>query len=154
MTTTTLFKISLIVKGVDALLEVFGGTLLLLPVTVDKTIAYLSQHELYAEPHHHLTAHLEHAAMLALQRATLLGAIYLIVHGLAKIVLIVAVFQGKKWGYRGLAAVLSIFAILELGRGITAHSGMALFLALFDGLVVYLIHRDYKQHFPHPETNT
>src|SRR5579862_4623457 len=105
-----LFRLGIILKGIDALLEIAGGILLLIPVEVDRTIAFLGQHELYIAPRHPMDAHLAHSAEIALSQATLAGAIYLIVHGIVKTVLIAAIFREKKWGYQGLFLILSIFA--------------------------------------------
>jgi len=145
--TAFLFRWSLILKGLDALLEIVGGVLLLMPVTVNRTIQFLLDHELVAQARHHTTAHLEHAAALALLHATTLGAFYLIVHGAAKVALIVAIFREKKWGYIGLFAVLSLFGVLELGRGIVTGHLFDYAFAAFDLFIVYLIAKEYRIHF-------
>ncbi len=147
-TVDILFRASLILKGLDALLEALGGILLLMPFELDRTISFLLQHELYAEVRHPTTAHIEHAAAVALQNATLVGAIYLIIHGLAKVILIAAVFKEKKWGFVGLVGVLSVFALVELFRFATTHSVLVLALALFDAFIVYLIAKEYRIRYP------
>jgi uncharacterized membrane protein len=145
--TDFLFRLGLIIKGIDAILEVIGGVLLLSPLRVDRMIEFLLQHELYNSVRHPTTAHLQHAAAEALAKATLAGAIYLIVHGSAKTILILAVFKDKKWGYIGLVAVLSVFTVIEVVKGVMDHSALAGALAAFDLFIVYLIGKEYKTHF-------
>ena len=145
--TDFLFRLGLIIKGIDAILEVIGGILLLSPLRVDRMIEFFLQHELYNSVRHPTTAHLQHAAAEALAKATLAGAIYLIVHGGAKAVLILAVFKDKKWGYLGLMGVLSVFTVIEVVKGILDHSALAGALAVFDVFIVYLIAKEYRMHF-------
>ena len=84
------FKIGLVLKGLDGILEVIGGILLLFltPAAIQRIVRALTAHELSEDPHDliaryllHTTAHLHHGT-------TLFGAIYLLSHGVAKIVLV------------------------------------------------------------------
>ncbi|HTQ08829.1 MAG TPA: DUF2127 domain-containing protein [Fimbriimonadaceae bacterium] len=145
--TDIIFRISLIIKGLDAILESLAGILLLMPFQVSRLISFLLQHELAMEAKHHTAAHFEHAAAVALQHATTMGAIYLIFHGVAKVVLIAAVFKEQRWGYLGLFAVLSLFALLELSRGVMTGQFLDYAFAGFDLFIVYLIAKEYKMHF-------
>src|SRR5215475_7900833 len=92
------FKIGLVLKGLDGVLEVIGGILLLFlsPQTIQHLVRVLTAHELSEDPHDliaryllHTTAHLSHGT-------TLFGAIYLLSHGIAKIVLVALVLRDKR----------------------------------------------------------
>jgi uncharacterized membrane protein len=58
------FLVGIVLKGLDGVLEIVGGTLLLLvsPLTIDRISSTLTQHELSEDPHDFLANHLLHAA--------------------------------------------------------------------------------------------
>jgi uncharacterized membrane protein len=144
--TDFLFRVGLIVKGVDAVFEMIGGVLLSMPVKLARYLLVLSEHELYKN-HKALSGNLGHLAASVQRHPSLPEAAYLLVHGGAKVILIVAIFRGKKWGYTGLIGVLSFFTIIELGRAITAHEIVTGCLGLFDLGVVLLIAKEYLLRF-------
>jgi uncharacterized membrane protein len=54
------FEVGIILKGLDGVLEVLGGLLLLVvsPATIDRLVTGLTQHELSEDPHDFLATHL------------------------------------------------------------------------------------------------
>jgi len=125
------FKIGLVLKGLDGVLEVVGGILLLFltPQAIQHIVRALTAHELSEDPHDmiaryllHTTAHLHHGT-------TLFGAIYLLIHGVAKIVLVALVLRGKLWAYP--------ITAVHFSAGLTA-------LTVFDALLVWLTWREYR----------
>ncbi|HLK56281.1 MAG TPA: DUF2127 domain-containing protein [Chthonomonadaceae bacterium] len=144
--TDLIFRISIIVKGVDAVFEVVGGLLLTQPVKIARYLAVLAQHELYRH-HQVLSGRLDHLAETISVHASLPEAAYLCVHGLAKVILIVAIFLNKRWGYVGLIGVLSLFTLVELTRSIMAREIVTGLLGLFDLVVVILIAKEYQARF-------
>lgn len=140
-----LFRVSLAIKGLDAIAEFAGGLFLLMPSHVSRVALELAGRESARHPHAAIGRILESLGTSVLT-VTLGGAIYLMVHGLAKVVLIAAALKGKSWGYVGLIAVLSVFAVFELYRFLTRQAYGLLALAIFDGFVVYLIAKEYRTH--------
>jgi uncharacterized membrane protein len=141
------FKIGLVLKGLDGVLEVIGGILLLFlsPQAIQHFVRVLTAHELSEDPHDliarsllHTTAHLSHGT-------TLFGAIYLLSHGIAKIVLVALVLKDKLWAYPWLIGLLLAFIAYQLYQ-ITAvrfSIGLAL-LTVFDAVLVWLTWREYR----------
>jgi hypothetical protein len=86
------FEVGIILKGLDGLFEVIGGLLLLVvsPATIDRLITSLTQHELSEDPHDVLATHLLRTAHGLTGSAVLFGAIYLLAHGLVKVILVTA----------------------------------------------------------------
>ena len=144
--TDILFRIGLLVKGVDAVFEVVGGILLTMPTKLARYLLVLSQHELYRH-HQVLSGRLDRLADTVQAHPHLGAAVYLIAHGAAKIILIAAIVRGKRWGYTGLMGVLSLFTLLEAGRAIADHEVLTGLLALFDAVVVVLTYKEYKARF-------
>jgi uncharacterized membrane protein len=141
------FKIGLVLKGLDGVLEVIGGILLLFlsPNAIEHLVRMLTAHELSEDPHDavaryllHTTAHLGHGT-------TLFGAIYLLSHGLAKIVLVALVLRGKLWAYPWLIVLLLAFIAYQLYQIIFVHFSPGLTaLTIFDAFLVWLTWREYR----------
>ena len=149
-TTDLLFRIGLLVKGVDAVFEVIGGILITTPTKLARYILVLSQHELYRH-HQVLSGRLDRLAETVAVHAHLGAAVYLIAHGAAKVILIAAIVRGQRWGYAGLMGVLSIFTLIEVTRAVAAQEVVTGALGLFDALVVVVIYKEYKQRFLNKE---
>jgi uncharacterized membrane protein len=141
------FKITLVLKGLDGALEVVGGILLLFisPSAMEHLVRALTAHELSEDPHDlvaryllHTTAHLNHGT-------TLFGAIYLLSHGVAKVVLVALVLRDKLWAYPWLIALLLAFIAYQLYQ-ITAvrFSAGLTGLTVFDAILVWLTWREYR----------
>jgi uncharacterized membrane protein len=143
----TTFKIGLVLKGLDGILEVVGGILLLFlsPNAIEHLVRMLTAHELSEDPHDliaryllHTTAHLSHGT-------TLFGAIYLLSHGIAKIVLVALVLRDKLWAYPWLIALLLAFIAYQLYRITAVHFSIGLtLLTIFDAFLVWLTWREYR----------
>ncbi len=140
--TTILFDIGLILKGIDSLFEVAGGIILLSPLRVSGYLEILSQHS----KHDFISRTLEKLAT-GVHAATIATALYLIVHGLAKAILIVAALKRKTWGYIGLIGVLSFFAIAEMARYFETQKVALLIFSLFDAALVVLIAHEYQARY-------
>jgi len=141
-----IFRLGLIIKGIDSLFEVIGGILLTMPTKLSRYLLVISQHEAFRH-HEALAGRLDHLAGMATMHPSMVEAVYLIVHGATKVVLIVAIARGFRWGYIGLMAVLSLFACIELVRAGTAREVVTGVLGLFDLAVVFVIYREYRSRF-------
>jgi uncharacterized membrane protein len=143
----TTFKVGLVLKGLDGILEVAGGILLLFlsPQAIQHLARVLTAHELSEDPHDliaryllHTTAHLSHGT-------TLFGAIYLLSHGIAKIVLVALVLKDKLWAYPWLIGLLLAFIAYQLYRITLVHFSIGLtLLTVFDAFLVWLTWREYR----------
>src|SRR5690348_7675523 len=87
------FRVSVVLKGLDGVLETIGGLILLFvsPATLQSLVRTLTQQELSEDPRDFIARHLVRSAGHLTQGVTLFAAIYLLAHGLAKVVLVVAV---------------------------------------------------------------
>src|SRR5262249_35804874 len=91
------FKVSVCIKGIDGALEVIGGAVLLFvrPTTLDHIARSLTQHELARDPHDFVARHIVHSAGQLTHGSTLFAAVYLLSHGIAKVVLVVALLRDQ-----------------------------------------------------------
>ena len=97
------FEVGITLKGLDGVLEVVGGVLLLVvsPVTINQLVGSLTQHELSQDPHDFIATHLLNAASGLTGSSARFGAIYLLLHGVVKIVLVAALLRDQLWPIRG-----------------------------------------------------
>lgn len=139
------FTIAIILKGLDGILEVLGGLLLLVitPATIDRLVVAITQHELSEDPHDFLATHLLHSAGAITGSSLRFGAVYLLLHGAVKVVLVAALLRDKLWAYPWMIAFLIIFIVYQVYRMTFAFSIGLLGLTIFDALVVWLTYREY-----------
>jgi uncharacterized membrane protein len=143
----TTFKIGLVLKGLDGILEVAGGILLLFlsPQAIQQLVRVLTAHELSEDPHDLIARYLVHTTAHISHGTTIFGAVYLLSHGVAKIVLVVLVLRDKLWAYPWLIGLLLAFIAYQLYRITAVHfsAGLAL-LTVFDAFLVWLTWREYR----------
>jgi len=139
------FAVGIILKGLDGVLEVVGGLLLLVvkPTTIDQLSRFLTQHELSEDPHDFLATHLLHAAGSLTGSSLRFGAAYLLLHGFVKVVLVAALLRDKIWAYPWMIAFLVVFIVYQAYRMTFAFSIGLLGLTVFDVVVVWLTYREY-----------
>jgi len=139
------FLVGIVLKGLDGVLEVVGGLLLLLvtPATIDRVTRALTQHELSEDPHDFIANHLLHAAGSLTGGSVRFGAAYLLTHGLVKIVLVGALLRDKLWAYPWMIAFLKAFIAYQVYRMTFAPSIGLAGLTVFDAVVAWLTYREY-----------
>jgi uncharacterized membrane protein len=112
------FEVGIILKGLDGVLEVLGGLLLLVlsPATIDQVVTSLTQHELSEDPNDFLATHLLKTAHGLTGAAVLFGAVYLLAHGMVKVILVAALLNNQLWAYPWTIAFLGVFIVYQLYR--------------------------------------
>jgi|ERR1051326_4840322 uncharacterized membrane protein len=140
------FRISVALKGLDGLLEVLGGVLLLFvsPAAINHVVRALTAHELAQDPSDFFARHLLSATNQLSPHTTLYGAVYLLVHGAAKVVLVVLVLRDKLWAYPWMIALLLAFIVYQCYQLTTRLSIALILLTLFDAFVTGLTWREYR----------
>jgi uncharacterized membrane protein len=146
------FKIGLVLKGLDGILEVAGGVLLLFlsPDAIEHIVRGLTAEELSEDPHDLIANYLLHTTSHLSSGITLFGAIYLLSHGIAKIVLVALVLRDKLWAYPWLIALLLAFIAYQIYRLAWVHVSVGLTaLTVFDAALVWLTWREYGSKRAH-----
>lgn len=141
------FEVGISLKGLDGVLEVLGGLLLLLvsPATLNRITTTLTQHELSEDPHDLIATHLLRTAHGLTGSGVRFGAIYLLSHGLVKIVLVVALFRRELWAYPWTIAFLLAFIVYQAYRLTFKPSFGLAALTAFDIFIVWLTYREYRR---------
>ena len=139
------FEIALILKGLDGVLETIGGLLLLfVPAeTLNTWLVTVTQHELSEDPHDFVFSHLLSSGQHILATSLTFAGLYLLTHGLVKVVLVVAVLRDKLWAYPWMMGFLALFIVYQCYLlAIRFSIGLTL-LTIFDVFVLWLTYHEY-----------
>jgi len=143
------FHVSLFLKGFDGTLEVLGGVLLLLvkPDTINRWAKALTEDELSRDPHDFIANHILRSAHELTGASLLFGSLYLLSHGIVKLVLVVEVLRDRLWAYNALIAVTALFIVYQLYRifFVKPTWGM-IYLTVLDVILIYLTRKEYRRH--------
>lgn len=138
------FVVSLILKGLNAFLEIIGGILLFFTGTVTTLLSLLINGELVEDPHDFIASHLQNLLPYFSGHSQLFFAFYLLIHGVIKIFLVVNLLRNKIWAYPTTIVVLGLFILYQLYRLSHGYSWFLVLLTVFDMLIIYLTWHEYK----------
>jgi uncharacterized membrane protein len=144
--TDIVFRVGLVLKAVDSAFEVLGGVLLAVPARLVRILLVISQHEAFRH-HQALAGRLDNLAQVIGTHTSIVQAIYLMLHGAVKLVCILAIFRGKRWGYTWLVFFITIFAGIELFQAIRAGEVLTGVFGAFDLVLAVLIYKEFRAHF-------
>lgn len=150
------FEDTVLLKGLDGLLEIIGGIILLIikPESVNRLASFLTQHELSQDPKDFIANHLLHSAQHFTQGGRWFAALYLLSHGVIKIVLVAGLLKKQLWAYPGSIAFLLIFMVYQIYRITLTHSISLTLLTIFDAFVLWLVWREYQRLIHHQDFKT
>ena len=141
------FRFSITLKGLHALLEMILGIAILKvnPQAINRFVLTLLHPELSEDPGDFVATHLLRASQQFAAGGKHFASLYLLSHGLVKIVLVVALFRNKLWAYPTMIVTLSAFILYQGYRFVLTHSIVMIFLTLFDIAVIVLTWLEYRK---------
>lgn len=142
------FDVSIILKGINGVLELLGGVALFF-VTVDQIrhlLSWVSAHAIVFRPHSAMAQWIEHLADRLDVDATVFAAWYLILHGVIKVVLVWALLREKLWAYPWMLITLGLFIVYQCYELMVHFSWGMLALTVFDVFIVVLTVREWQLH--------
>jgi uncharacterized membrane protein len=142
-----LFRIGIILKGIDGVLEIIGAFLILVisPQTLDKIVYFLTQHELSEDAKDIIANYLIHAAKNFSVSSQLFGFIYLLSHGIIKLILIVSLWKQRLWSYPVAMIFFALFGMYQMYKYYLEHSFGWVALTVLDIFVIVLTWIEYRQ---------
>jgi uncharacterized membrane protein len=143
------FRVGLLLKGLDGLLECIGGIFLLLikPEQINSWAKYLTEGELSRDPHDFIANHILRTAHDLTGASLVFGALYLLSHGVVKLVLVIEVLRNHLWAYLALIIVTALFIVYQLYRlAVDGFSWGMFLLTIFDFIIIYLTQKEYRRH--------
>lgn len=140
------FRISIILKGLDALAEVIGGVFLFFVSSSDiqHLVNWVTQKELSEDPHDYIATLLTHGAH-HIGSGTTFAAIYLLSHGIIKLFVIINVLRNKYWAYPLLIIVILGFIVYQGIDIVQKHSISMILLTIFDIFIVVLTWLEWQK---------
>jgi len=141
------FRLGILFKAADGLLETFGGFVLLAVSnqTMLSVVYWLVAPELKEDPTDWLANHLLEWTIQLSINAKVFAIVYLLVHGIVKIVIVAAIWLGQLWAYWFAGVVFTLFVIYQMARFAVTHSSMMLLLTAVDLVVIVLLPPEYKR---------
>lgn len=141
------FEISLLIKGIDGILETGGGILFLFisPERLNSLVQFLTQREISEDPNDlvsNLLINMSQGFSVSLQTFV---AIYLMTHGMSKVLLVYLLQMKKIWAYPLSIGFLMLFIGYQIHRYLYSHSILMIFLTLFDLVMIWLVLVEYKR---------
>lgn len=149
----TIFRLSVILKGLHALIEIAGGLAFYFVSTqaMLNLVNTWTQAELVEDPDDLVATHVL-AAVQGLTGSTQnFYAWYLVSHGLIKVILVVGLLRGKLIAYPASLIALAGFIAYQLYRYSFTHSIGLLILTMFDLAVMILVWHEWRllrRHMP------
>lgn len=138
---------SLVLKGIDALAETLGGLALYFVGTeaITALVRTLTLHELTQDPHD-LVANtlLNMAAGLSVDTKQFY-ALYLLGHGVIKLVMVGGLLAEKRWAYPLALIGMTAFIVYQLYRYTYTHSLGLIALTVFDLVIIALVWHEWRR---------
>lgn len=140
-----LFELAILIKGVDGVLELTGGILLVSmnQSTMDAVVIFLTQHEFSFDHHDIFMTHAIQIFRQFTSGSRMFGTFFLIGHGFIKIWLMFAVWQNKLWAYPIAIGFFLLFISYQSYRLTHSHSWTLAFFTILDMIIVVLVWREY-----------
>lgn len=142
------FEVAIFAKFLNGVVELIGGTFLLTirPETVRRIIDAATSHELQEDPTDLIANYLVHAARNFSFHTQIFGSVFLLSHGVIKILLVVCLWKRKLWAYPTAIVVFGLFCIYQLYRYSIVHAPELIVLTVVDLAIIILTWFEYGQH--------
>ena len=141
-----LFDISIGLKGIDGLLEIIGGLILLVlsPAQMGWLASLLTQKELSEDPRDLFANFFLTTASNVSPHGKFVSVVFLLSHGLVKIFLVWELFRGRLWAYPLTIVILLFFIASQTLEIVHNHSLFLTSLTVLDAFIVVLAWQEYK----------
>ncbi len=139
------FEFSIILKGIDGLLELLAAILLIFvkPEQIQGFIAVITQKELLEDPDDMVANFLVHSTAGIHSSTITFAIVYLLVHAGIKLVAVIGILRKKLWAYPFSLITLGILVIYQIYSIFERFSIGMLLLTIFDLFILWMIWREY-----------
>jgi uncharacterized membrane protein len=141
-----LFLAGVALKGLDGLLEVAGGALLAVFGSrgLNTAVRFLTQHELSEDPRDAVAGWLVHQTQAMGVDTVHFATLYLLVHGVVKIVLAGALLRERLGVFPVAMSFLGLFILYQGYRLTVLPSWGLAYLTVLDLVILVLVWREYE----------
>lgn len=144
------FDLALLLKVVNGGLEILAAFLVLIvpPSLVLKIIQFATSGEIAQDPDDPVATAIRSAAHAFTVHTHYLLALYLVLHGAIKVMLVIGIFAGKRIAYPLFMIALVVFGAYEAYRGFVRQEVLLQVLAIFDFALLMLTAYEYRRRYP------
>ena len=141
------FEISIFFKGLDGVLEIFGGLLLFLvrPDTISRIVMAVTQHELSEDRDDIIASYLVRLTQDFSANSQVFAGVYLLSHGAIKVFLVASLLRGRLLAYPTAIVFFALFIIYQMYRYYLHPSIGMIALSILDLIVIVLTWLEYRQ---------
>ncbi|NNC12636.1 DUF2127 domain-containing protein [Planctomonas sp. JC2975] len=142
------FLIGVALKAVDGLFEVVFGILLLVlgPAQLMHLAQLLTAEELQEDPDDFVAHLLLRAASTLTPSGARIAAAYLLLHGVVKLVIVVAVIRGSAKVYPWVLVALGVFLVWQVAELVLHPTVGIVVLTVLDAAIIALTWREWREH--------
>ena len=140
------FDVSITLKGIVGIAELVGGFALFFvnPDMIRQWLGWLTAHLLVGHDHSPIAIWFDHLADNLGADATSFAAIYLILHGAVKVVLVWALLKQQLWAYPWMIVALVLFIVYQAYELLVHFTWAMVALTVFDLFIVALTLREWQ----------
>jgi uncharacterized membrane protein len=140
------FRFGIAFKGLDGVLETIGSIVLAVfgKASLTAVAAFLTSHELSEDPHDVVANYIMNTTHHISAGTTIFASVYLLVHGLIKIGLFIALWRNKLWAYVTAIWFLLVFLAYQMYRFSLTNSTGLLLLSVLDMVIILLVWHEYR----------
>ena len=141
-----LFLVSILLKGLFALLECAAGIAIYLtpPDFLGQLIHFMFHNRLVADPRDPLATFLLHQLSDYDVTRHAFVSIYLMLHGLVKIGVVAGLWSEKLWAFPVGISALAIFIVYQMNRFFYTHAPLLVVISIFDAFIILLAWREWQ----------
>jgi uncharacterized membrane protein len=140
------FRVGILVKGLDGIVETACGIILLSTPTIElrNALSFLTRQYLSEDAYDVLAKALIHLAEQLSVSTQHFASVYLLVHGMVKVGLVGGLLRGLHWAYPAALLIMTGFILYQLHRLINTQSAALLLLTIVDSVIVFFIWREWR----------
>ena len=147
------FQFSIYVKAIFGLIESITGLILLIAGSrsMTRAVQWVFGNELLEDPHDAMGNFFMNLANNLSLRMHMFVALYMIVHGIAHIMIVLALLYRKRWAYGIAGIMLSLFVLYQIYQIIhqiihaNTFSILLTILTIIDVIIISLLRIEYKR---------
>jgi uncharacterized membrane protein len=142
-----IFLIGVLFKGIDGLVELIGGVVLLFvtPAGLKGAADAATAEELSEDPHDIIANLIRHGAAHLGGTGVAFVAAYLLLHGVVKVAIVIALLIGSKRVYPWAMAALLAFVLFQIYELVTSPSVGIAALTVLDVFIIWLTWREWRR---------
>lgn len=141
------YEIGIVIKGVDGILELLGAALLIAvpPHYFESFAKWLTDIEAGSSGHGFISSHVLQIGHRLAEGHDVFGILFLLTHGLVKVVLVACLLRQKLWAYPFGMGALTLFLAYQLYEMVMRPTFGMGFLTVLDAIIIWLVWREWQQ---------